>query len=159
MPHSNRWLHDRQLQLIVAIWALVLVDAVRQGIAMPASELAAVWPPKASQALLVFTVLAPPLLVAANHFFPMRGGWADWPKRLVDRRFGQGTAARFWVRLRPLSLMSLAAFVLGGTGYVASDRVGSPSGESMSILFVGFGIGFLLGAFLDGYIFRKPNAA
>jgi hypothetical protein len=159
MPHSNGWLRDRQLQLIVAIWALVLIDAVRQGLTLPASELAARWQPQPSQALLAFTVLAPPLLVAANHFFPMRGGWADWPKRLVDRRFGEGAAERFWVRLRPLSLMSLGAFVLGGTGYVASDRIGSASGSSMSILFVGFGIGFLVGALLDGYIFRKPNAA
>src|SRR4051812_27080202 len=130
MPHSNGWLRDRQLQVIVGIWALVLIDAVRQGITVPASELAALWPAQNSQMFLAFTVLAPPLFVAANHFFPVRGGWANWPKRLVDRRFGEGTADRFWVRLRPLSLMSLAAFVLGGTGYVTSDRVGSASGSS-----------------------------
>jgi hypothetical protein len=108
---------------------------------------------------LVFTVLAPPLLVAANHFFPMRGGWADWPKRLIDRWFGAGAAEKFWVRLRPVSLMSLAAFVLGGAGYVASESAGSASGSSISILFVGFGIGFLVGALLEAYVFRKANAA
>ena len=82
MPHSGPWLRDRQLQLIVAIWVLVSIDAARQGITLPASELAASWPPRPNQALLAFTILAPPLLVAANHFFPMRGGWIDWPKRL-----------------------------------------------------------------------------
>ena len=159
MPHSRPWLRDRQLQLVVAIWALVLIDATRQGVTLPASDLAARWPPQPSQALLAFTLLAPPLLVAANHFFPMRGGWADWPKRLIDRWFGQGTAESFWVRLRPLALMSLAAFVLGGTGYVASGSAGSAPGSSISILFLGFGVGFLVGALLDGYVFRKPNAA
>jgi hypothetical protein len=85
--------------------------------------------------------------------------WFDWPKRLIDRRFGDGATNRFWIRLRPLSLMSVGAFVLGGAGYVASERVGSASGAAISTTFVGFGIGFLIGALLEGYILRKPNAA
>jgi len=159
MPHSKDWLRDRQLQLIVAIWVLVLLDAVRQGITLPASELAGRWPSQPSQALLVFTVLVPPLLVAANHFVPMRGGWANWPKRVVDRWFGVGAAESFWVRLRPVPLMSLAAFMLGGAGYLASESAGSASGSAISVLFLGFGVGFLLGALLEAYVFRNANAA
>ena len=159
MPHNRRWVHDRQLQLIVAIWVLVLIDAVRQGITLPASELAARWPNQSMYVLLAFTVFAPSVLVAANHFFPLRGLWFDWPKRLIDRRFGDGAATRFWVRLRPLSLMSAGAFALGVAGYVASERVGAASAASISSLFLGFGIGFLIGALLEGYVLRRTNAA
>jgi hypothetical protein len=149
MPHSRTWRHDRELQLIVAIWILVVVDATRQGMTLPASELAARWPDQPVYGLLAFTVFAPPLLVAANHFLPLRGLWFEWPKRIIDRYFGHGAASRFWVRLRPLWLMSVGAFVLGCVGYVTSERIGAASGTSISGLFLGFGVGFLIGALLE----------
>jgi hypothetical protein len=109
--------------------------------------------------VLAFTVLAPPLLVVVNHFFPPRGLWFDWLKRLIDRRFGEGAAKRFWVRLRPLWLMSAGAFSLGGAGYMTSDRLAAASAASISSLFVGFGIGFLISALLEGNVLRRANAA
>jgi len=55
--------------------------------------------------------------------------------------------------------MSVGALVLGCVGYVTSERIGAASGTSISGLFLGFGIGFLIGALLEGYIVRRPNAA
>ena len=159
MPHSRDWVNDRQLQLVVAIWVLVLLDAARQGATLPASEFAARWPDESVYGLFAFTVLAPSVLVAANHFFAPRGLWFDWPKRVIDRYFGDGAASRFWVRLKPLWLMSVGAFVLGCAGYVTSERVGAGAGTSISSLFLGFAIGFLIAALLEGYIARWPNAA
>jgi hypothetical protein len=160
MPHSRHWTRDRQLQLIVAIWVLVLIDAIRQGVTLPTSELVANWPSHPATIFLAFAVLAPPILVAANHFFPLRGLWFDWPKRVVDHWFGDGVANRFWRRLRPLALMSLGAFVLGATGYAASDQVGAADGAfAISGIFLGFGIGFLIAALLESYVLGRQNAA
>jgi hypothetical protein len=153
---------DRQLLLVLAIWALVLVDATRQGILLPTSELAATWPSSPSNVFLLFALLGPPIFVALNHFFPASwaGAWANWPQRLVDRYFGSGAAARFWHRLQPLYLISVGSFLLGCTSYIASERGGVPGGAfAISIIFIMFGAGFLLGALLERFVLRRRHAA
>jgi hypothetical protein len=162
MPHNGRLVSDRQLLLVLAIWALVLVDATRQGILLPTSELAATWPSSPSNVILLFALLGPPILVALNHYFPTSwaGAWANWPQRLVDRYFGSGAATRFWYRLQPLYLMSAGSFLLGCTSYIASERGGAPAGAfAISIIFITFGVGFLLGALLELFVLRRRHAA
>ena len=157
MPGNHGLVHDRQLQLVVGLWILVLADAIYQGVTLPASPLVAQFPGSPTLALLAFAAFAPPLLVALNHFLPLhRGGiWWDWPKRLVDGRFGPGSADRFWRRLRPLYLMSMAGLALGATGYVASTQAGAqPGAFTISGIFIAFGIGFLFGAMLERLLIR-----
>jgi hypothetical protein len=56
--------------------------------------------------------------------------------------------------------MSAAAFALGGTGYIASERAGAPPGSlDISTIFIGFGVGFLLGMLLERYVFKSAHAA
>lgn len=156
MAHTRQWMSDRQLLLVIAIWVLTLADAIRQGITIPTSELAFRWTRHPAYELIAFALLAPPGLVLVNHFLPLRVRWFDWPKRLIDRRFGDGTVDRFWRCLRPLPLMSIGAFALGVTGYWASESVGAPSGAfAISSIFIAFGFGFLIGALLDGCVLRK----
>jgi hypothetical protein len=161
MSHSQRFTGDRQLMLIVAIWAVMLFDAFRQGIGLPRSQYLPHWPERTLYVLLLFAVLAPPVIVAANHLIPVHlgGGWMDWPRRIIDRRFGAGTASRFWRRLRPLVLGSAGAFVIGIAGYISSYRAGAaPGAFDMSKIFIGFGCGLLLGALLESYAFKDSNA-
>jgi len=163
MPHSHRTPMDRQLMFVVAIWVVVLLDALRQGIGLPASEIVARWPSTFPDDLLWFSIFSPPLLVAANNLTPpnwVQGLWFSWPRRLVDHWLGSGAARRFWQQLRPLALMSAAAFVLGGGGFIASDRAGAlPSAFAISKIFIGFGVGFFLGMLLEKYVFKRAHAA
>jgi hypothetical protein len=55
--------------------------------------------------------------------------------------------------------MSGAALALGGTGYLASERIGAAGAFAISSIFLGFGTGFLIGALLESYLVGRPNAA
>lgn len=163
MLHSPRPPIDRQRVFVVAIWVVVLLDALRQGIGLPTSEVVALWPSSFPDDLLWFSIFSPPLLVGANHLTPpkwVQGLWFSWPRRFIDHWFGAGTASRLWQRLQPLALMSAAAFVLGSVGFIASDRADAlPSAFVISKIFIGFGVGFFMGMLLEKYVFKRAHAA
>lgn len=66
----------------------------------------------------------------------------------------------FWRRLRPLYLISAGSFFLGCTGYIAGQKANaSESAFDISSIFVTFGVGFLLAAVLEQFVFKDPHAA
>jgi len=155
---------DRQLQLIVAIWALALVNALWSGAAMPTSELVAFAPQRFDYLFPSIALLGPPVLMAANHVFAAKWRWSSINfgrlQRAVDSRFGDGTTIRFWRRLRPISLISAGAFLSGVVGFIASTIQNAPPASfEHSLTSVCFGVGFLLALVLERHVFKDPHAA
>ena len=164
MPHSQRVRADRQLQLIVGLWALMLINAVWSGLTLPSSDLVAFAPNRFSYMFPLFALLAPPVLMAANHLFPKRWRWdaieLGWLQSAIDRRFGANTTITFWRRLRPLSFISASGLILGTAGLIASSLAnGPPAAFEHSVTFLCFGVGFFSALMLECYIFKVTHAA
>ena len=164
MPHRPALRTDRQLQLIVGLWALMLVNAAWSGFTLPSSDLVTFSPNRFSYLFPLSALLGPPVLMAANHLFPQKWRWdaidLGWLQRAIDRRFGHDTTITFWRRLRPLSFISASALILGTTGLIASSLAkGPPAAFEHSLTFLCFGVGFFSAMMLERYVFKVAHAA
>lgn len=139
-----------QKHIVVALWCLAVADAVRQGIALPHSELVAFTPAhrEFNPAIAIFGLLGPSacllgtvLLKSYSRIAEVAG--SSWITRWVDRRWGAGSAAEFLRSLRPTALIGLGAFVLGFFGVASSIRAdASPFSFEIASFFLAVGIGF-----------------
>ena len=138
VPHQ-RW-------IIGGIWAVTLVHSARQGVTVPDISL-----PNDQQTfwvVLVFSVLAPPLLAIPQYFYwrsrPYHPGRAA---RWFDRRFGPGSTLSFLQSLRPPMLVGCAALLFGFVGLLSALRAGSGLGPfGVVVFFMVVGAWFVLGS-------------
>lgn len=136
----------RSTILIVSIWALLLLDAFRQGRNLPTSPLVGQFDFNGfGQVMLI----GPFLFFVLAAFF-QRHNLFSWPMvtRAIDSRFGDGTFARFLTQLKPVTLFMLACLVLGGTGLLSTHlSTKHPGAYVLSGFFFSGGLG-LMAAYL-----------
>ena len=139
-----------QKLIVGVLWCLAIADAVRQGIALPQSELVAGTAAghQFNPAIAVFGLVAPPACVLLAVAFPrlshkstMFGGGRVG--RWIDRRWGAGSAHAFLRSLRPTALVGAAAFVLGCVGLASSMQSNANSfALEIASFFIAAGLGF-----------------
>ncbi|WP_284620711.1 hypothetical protein [Aquabacterium humicola] len=144
-----------QRPIVVALWCLAIADAIRQGIALPASEFVTLTSPthQFNPAITVFGLLAPPACVFGTVFlrssFKTATFGAGRLSRWVDTRWGEGSANSFLRSLRPTALVGVGAFVLGTVGTLSSLKTNATSFSfEVASFFLAGGIGFGIARFI-----------
>jgi hypothetical protein len=104
--------------LIVVIWALILVDALRQGLSLPNSELAEGFGMGES----ALTFLPFPFAFFALAAFFQRRKLFDirFLRKAVDAKFGEGAYISFIERLKPGLLFMSFCVTLGAAGLITT---------------------------------------
>jgi hypothetical protein len=103
--------------LIGVFWTYLIVDAYRQGVAMP--ETAAVLTLPTIPAIVFYTCLGLSFAFALSFTFSTRTRLVEnlpLVTRFVDKKFGEGTYRDFNHRLRPIALSIISGSLLGGFG-------------------------------------------
>jgi hypothetical protein len=162
MLNESTLLRDRQLLLIFAVWAYVILSSLKGGFSLPTSKLAAEWPFGSGIGSFVFALVGPAVGVLLSRFLHLGRGsvLVEWPLRLIYRVFGAESAQRFWRRLRPLLLFGTAALVQGCTGYfVAVGGVATNRVVMFSVMLICVGVGCFAAALLERFVLNASKSA
>jgi hypothetical protein len=163
MPHHPMPSADYQRIVVISIWAVFLLTALRQGVDLPGSELVTISPNRFVVGIPLFGLFAPPILVRINGLTQSRRPGAQtptWIERVIDSRLGTGAARAFWFRLRPVSLMAAGCFVLGASGLISSVVTDAPlAAFETSSFFLAAGVGFFSALLIERHVFNRTDVA
>lgn len=141
--------------LIGVVWIYLVVDAYRQGVALP--ETAAILTLPTIPGAIFATVLGGSFAFAVILTFTTRTRLVeDLPlvTRFLDKRFGEGTYRDFNQRLRPITLSIICGLILGGFGlHAIHTSTMNPLGYLLSGIFLAVAAGLLVAQLLS---FRYP---
>lgn len=129
--------------LIGAFWVYLLVDAYRQGVALPETVAILALPP--IPGVVFASILSVTFVFAlALTFFTRQRLMEDIPliTRFVDGRYGLGTYSNFNQRLRPITLSIISGSMLGGFGLHA---IHTTTRSSLGYLFCGIFLAVTVG--------------
>ena len=128
--------------LIAVIWALLLIDALRQGLGLPNSELAEAFGMRESaliSLLFPFAFFALAAFFQRHKLFDIR-----FLRKAVDAKFGEGAFISFIERLKPSLLFMAFCLTLGAAGLIATYLSTKTDGAYfISGFFLSAGLGLL----------------
>jgi hypothetical protein len=141
--------------IIRAIWLLAFIDAMRQGLNLPNSELVSFMGTSGEFKIFpaLFGLFAPPALVFLNlfieKFFPRIVSLPLFSlapiTRWIEEQWGEGALRQFMQALQPSLLVIISALILGIVGLISSIKTNAkmPSFEIASF-FLTAGLGFAI---------------